>query len=881
VTLTAGRRTAAWIALILLLAALLIGIDILVSMRLGLLANPPLFDGLFYVTDARLTATMLATRSDMVSLVSYLDDANTASAVLDTAPFLYPFSKRAPLWTLLLMLSDWLLGTGVWQPATVQFWPVGLLLLVMFLVVRRHSNAGLALAAVLVTGMLPLVSVSVRSVVYERFVSQTVDFGREWFMADLRPDVAAGMLLCCTIVAYFAWLERPTRGRAALIGGAFAAAILLKPTTSPATVATLGFAGIFTLLFWRQTLFQHVGQAILAVGVALALLAPWALAGGVELTVNRIVSNTVDQGTLWGPSGGELTAVIPRLIRFPGYLNATMGSEVWGVIGLGLILAVVFRRARACKPTAPAGYVFVGLASLMLIATLPAILRQIGACAGLLVWLAAWCVIAREARRLFDRFDLRYGIAPSVASAYGVALVGLAFLGYALWPAYGRQVGQTNQQVASALARDVACAVHEHDVVSILEIWGFPLSITSALSPTIRYVSGPHLYGRGDTPPAQVADDTLRACTECSVVVTLDADRVDDAPHLNSPVVTRPYLDALSRWVKDPASPYVLARSYPIAADPFTSLNEDDDGKYGPSLLLFLRDDGRPLPARGFDGPRDGIMFGAGWYMTEIADGERFHWAMDEAVLQLSPTGTSTLTLDIEPGPDLNGGSLDLSMIADDGTSTRLPPISARHSLTFEVPGSPTAKRSIRLRNESPTPLRNVGGRVLNFRVFDAAWGQPGTAYGPTLLLQVNASTDIGPPEARRQLAAARTTPADGLFVGQGWHDVEQVVGVFRWADNDAEIVVTRPSGERRELSLELEPGPGVAGDLALDLVDEGDGVVATIHSTRRETIRVPLPIRREAETQVFRLRVRGGGLPTPNDPRILNFRVFSLRWAS
>jgi hypothetical protein len=210
-----------------------------------------------------------------------------------------------------------------------------------------------------------------------------------------------------------------------------------------------------------------------------------------------------------------------------------------------------------------------------------------------------------------------------------------------------------------------------------------------------------------------------------------------------------------------------------------------------------------------------------------------------------------------------------------------LPPISARHSLTFEVPGSPTAKRSIRLRNESPTPQRNIGGRVLNFRVFDAAWGQPGTANGPTLLLQVNASTDIGPPDARRQLAATRTTPADGLFVGQGWHDVEQVGGVFRWADSDAEIVVTRPSGQRRELALELEPGPGVAGDLTLDLVDEGGGVIATIRSTRRETVRVPLPIRPEVETQVFRLQVRGGGLPTPNDPRILNFRVFSLRWAS
>lgn len=33
---------------------------------------------------------------------------------------------------------------------------------------------------------------------------------------------------------------------------------------------------------------------------------------------------------------------------------------------------------------------------------------------------------------------------------------------------------------------------------------------------------------------------------------------------------------------------------------------------------------------------------------------------------------------------------------------------------------------------------------------------------------------------------------------------------VYRWADNDAEIVITRPSGERRRLVVEIESGPSL-----------------------------------------------------------------------
>jgi hypothetical protein len=339
-------------------------------------------------------------------------------------------------------------------------------------------------------------------------------------------------------------------------------------------------------------------------------------------------------------------------------------------------------------------------------------------------------------------------------------------------------------------------------------------------------------------------------------------------------------MDAIARWVKDPASPFLPARAYPIAVDPFTSLSHDENGRYAPGLLLFVRDDGRTLPARGFDGVRDGILFGTGWHKTESANDERFRWAGDEAELVLSPTGQDALTIEIEPGPDLAGGPLALTVVAQDGSGVRLPPITARRAVPLDVPGAPGGKRVLRLRNEGPTPQRGIGGRVLNFRVFDAYWGRTRPPYTPALLLKLNDPADVTPPDQRRRLADTGSAPEDGLFVGYGWYPAERAAEAFRWAATDAELVVTHPTG-RRELQLELEPGPGMGGHpFELDVVGADEAVVGTVRAQGRAAVRVSLPLRSGAESQVFRLRVRGGGVAVPSDPRILNFRVFSVRWA-
>ncbi len=114
------------------------------------------------------------------------------------------------------------------------------------------------------------------------------------------------------------------------------------------------------------------------------------------------------------------------------------------------------------------------------------------------------------------------------------------------------------------------------------------------------------------------------------------------------------------------------------------------------------------------------------------------------------------------------------------------------------------------------------------------------------------------------------------LDTGLGWYPFETHQGeIFRWVNNDAEIVGWLPATTRLELRLEVEPGPGVQGHpFELQVLDENDQLVASHFVNQREHVKLVLPAQ-PGRTCVYRLHVASGGHPSPNDNRTLNFRVF------
>jgi hypothetical protein len=122
-------------------------------------------------------------------------------------------------------------------------------------------------------------------------------------------------------------------------------------------------------------------------------------------------------------------------------------------------------------------------------------------------------------------------------------------------------------------------------------------------------------------------------------------------------------------------------------------------------------------------------------------------------------------------------------------------------------------------------------------------------------------------------------SPDSGILFGKGWLPVERYTAQepFRWAGQNAELLIDRPPESVSGLLLDLEPGPGT-GNAALDLEVIGDDFEVLAHVTvdRRSRLRLPLSTRVPARLW---FRVHRGGVPTDRDPRILNFRAFRFEW--
>src|SRR5262249_38625730 len=121
-----------------------------------------------------------------------------------------------------------------------------------------------------------------------------------------------------------------------------------------------------------------------------------------------------------------------------------------------------------------------------------------------------------------------------------------------------------------------------------------------------------------------------------------------------------------------------------------------------------------------------------------------------------------------------------------------------------------------------------------------------------------------------------------GLRFGRSWYPPEDDQGMpFRWAADNAGIVVDPRNEPANILSLEMQPGPGVNYQpFTLQVLDPTGRVVAQGMVAGREIVPLLLPLR-PGQTESFRLRVPGGGRHIPGDARVLNFGVFRAFWSN
>lgn len=112
--------------------------------------------------------------------------------------------------------------------------------------------------------------------------------------------------------------------------------------------------------------------------------------------------------------------------------------------------------------------------------------------------------------------------------------------------------------------------------------------------------------------------------------------------------------------------------------------------------------------------------------------------------------------------------------------------------------------------------------------------------------------------------------------LGRNWYAREfSENSPFRWARSGAEIIIAALDSVPHTLKMLVEPGPGVGlKPFNMEFLDAGVPF-SSVAIKGKQLISVPLP---PAGPKIYRLGLRAnGGATTSGDPRVLDFRVFSI----
>jgi hypothetical protein len=119
---------------------------------------------------------------------------------------------------------------------------------------------------------------------------------------------------------------------------------------------------------------------------------------------------------------------------------------------------------------------------------------------------------------------------------------------------------------------------------------------------------------------------------------------------------------------------------------------------------------------------------------------------------------------------------------------------------------------------------------------------------------------------------------SNDIALGKNWGKLEAFRGEsFRWVANDAVVHIATVKRVDHQVSIHLEPGPGVGlKRFTLKVLDAEGDQVGELDVKGRQTLGFLLPAD-SPRVHALSLHVDEGGKTSPNDPRVLNFRVFKI----
>lgn len=544
-------------------AAIAVAIDTYFNAQAGILARAPGYDGVGYMISARQEALLLRGVHPHQALIH--------------------FPNFVPLWSLALTVQYFILGDGTWQAFTARFWAVGPLLVLVYWIVRRRTNSWLAIAATLITAVLPLVSAGVRSSSLEFFSGQA-DYGAHWYLDDLRPDFLAGVLALWSI-AILAEDKLGTRRSVYLVSPAFAAAaVLAKPSTSPAVLAVWAVA-LGLHWFWHRStpnVFRHTAMAGL---LACLLILPWGVfSGGALLVVNYLHAISVSYGATYAIASTFPDNFTYFVLQLPDQLGQV---EIWlAIIGALALTVGIWRRQLG---RAEASYAITAVLWYLIFSIPSTKNPHLGIWISLAIWLFLSAALARLITSDWTPKVAR--ISPAVAgmaAAYVAVVYALGAIAIANWPVTERHSSQEQLAVTVAMADELKRYVSLGQCFTYAPGPGWPASLQYQMMDPL-----------GNTPMSTAIDvdpsvtsiaDYIKSASKCQAVIAYRENITKVAQLFYAPPVRQPYLQALADWVRSPDSGFRLDQSWrfsDLTSDGAHPLGQTNNGSL--TVDLYVR----------------------------------------------------------------------------------------------------------------------------------------------------------------------------------------------------------------------------------------------------------------------------------------------------
>jgi hypothetical protein len=264
------------------------------------------------------------------------------------------------------------------------------------------------------------------------------------------------------------------------------------------------------------------------------------------------------------------------------------------------------------------------------------------------------------------------------------------------------------------------------------------------------------------------------------------------------------------------------------------------------------------------------LLLGQGWGNAEEFEDKIFRWVGDkpaEIVVNNLDEKLRVVRLDLEPGPGCGGKALDLKIFYKDRL-IKEQIIDVRKKISIQLPDefltNPNEQKIIKLVPATVNDKISSDPRILNFRVFDISFNETENTQNSVVS------------EGSIKL----------LKLGEGWYPYEEYDNEkFHWVgQRPAEININNRYLSDKILNINLETGPG-CGDkpLYLDLFFNGK-LLKKEKFRGKGNLQIDfskIPVEQIKDQNIIELISISDNVKTPDDPRILNFRVFNIGFVS